>query len=82
MRREKSISLLFDSSRSHSFITPEEAPASTKTSAELKATESTGLVCPQRLCQQHINIKYHHSSIKRNKILHALYQEGPNFHTH
>lgn len=44
------VNLLFDSSRSHSFITPVEAPASTKTSAESKATESTGLERPHRLC--------------------------------
>ncbi|POO03654.1 LOW QUALITY PROTEIN: hypothetical protein TorRG33x02_008590 [Trema orientale] len=49
--------LLFASSKSHCFMTPLEAPARTSTSAESKATDSTGLVCPDRLCSLQINTK-------------------------
>ncbi|KAJ0928812.1 hypothetical protein HanRHA438_Chr04g0198171 [Helianthus annuus] len=44
VRNNQLIDLPFVSSRSQSFITPEEAPAATKTSAESKATDSIGLV--------------------------------------
>lgn len=43
--------ILLASSKSHSLIVPLAAPAATKTSEPSKLTDSTALVCPDKLCK-------------------------------
>jgi hypothetical protein len=42
--------VLLASSKSHNLMVPLAAPAATKTSVESKPTDSTALVCPDKLC--------------------------------
>lgn len=63
--------LLFVSSKSHSFMAPEEDPATTKVSAESKATDSTGLVWPHKFCTIEVGTKLY-VILSQNRRPHAL----------